>query len=123
MINLKHDETRIQMYTIMAIPSENECESAVREFMAGFTADGGSEGWRETERNCQLTPMYPMVMNRETFPTTYLAFTPKEAFEYEGRIVLYGVPSSQAQEICNDIAKDVGEKLGVEAECVQGTVG
>jgi hypothetical protein len=124
-MNLKHDETRIQMYTIMEIPGETECDQAFREFMEGFTSDGGSEGWRETERNCQLTldPMYQKVMNRETFHATYLAFTPKDEFEYEGRIVLYGIPSSQAQEICNGIARDVGQKLGVDAQCVQGTVG
>jgi hypothetical protein len=67
--------------------------------------------------------MYQKVMNRETFHATYLAFTPKDEFEYEGRIVLYGIPSSQAQEICNGIARDVGQKLGVDAQCVQGTVG
>ena len=124
-INLKHAETRIQMYTIMAIPSASDCEAAFKEFMDGFTSDGGSEGWAETERSCQetLDPMYQKVMNRETFHATYLAFTPKDEFQYEGRIVLYGIPSSQAQEICNGIAKDVGGKLGVDAECVQGTVG
>jgi hypothetical protein len=124
-INLKHAETRIQMYIIMAIPSASHCESAFKEFMDGFTGEGGSEGWAETERSCQevLDPMYQKVMNRETFHATYLAFTPKDEFQYEGRIVLYGIPSSQAQEICNNIAKDVGAKLGVDAHCVQGTVG
>jgi hypothetical protein len=124
-INLKHAETRIQMYTIMVIPSASQCETAFKEFMNGFTSEGGSEGWAETERSCQetLDPMYERVMNRETFHATYLAFTPKDEFEYEGRIVLYGIPSSQAQEICNGIAKDVGEKLGVDAQCVQGTIG
>ena len=124
-INLKHAETRIQMYTIVAIPSASECDSAFKEFMDGFTSGEGAEGWTETERSCQevLDPMYQKVMNRETFHATYLAFTPKDEFQYEGRIVLYGIASSQAQEICNGIAKDVGAKLGVDARCVQGTVG
>jgi hypothetical protein len=124
-INLKHAETRIQMYTIMVIPSINDCDVAFKEFMKGFTSESGSRGWAETERNCRptLDPMYQKVMNKETFHATYLAFTPKGHFDYEGRIVLYGIPSSQAQEICNGIAKEVGEKLDVNAECVQGTVG
>jgi hypothetical protein len=124
-INLKHAETRIQMYTIMAIPSTEDCEAAFQEFIAGFQNGEGSQGWTETERACQetLEPMYQKVMNRETFHATYLAFTPKDEFQYEGRIVLYGIPSTQAQEICNGIAKDIGSKLGVDAQCVQGTVG
>jgi hypothetical protein len=124
-INLKHDETRIQMYTILELPSESDCEPAFKEFMGGFTSDSASEGWRETERSCDLTldPMYQNVMDRGTFHATYLAFKPTGNFEYEGRLVLYGIPSSQAQEICNDIAADVGKKLGVDAECIQGTIG
>jgi hypothetical protein len=125
LVTLKHAETRIQMVTIMEIPSENECESAFQEFMKGFASDSGSEGWSQTERSCQqnLEPMYQKVMNRETFHATYLAFSPRNTFDYEGRIVLYGIPSSEAQEICHKIAEDVGERLGVTAECVQGTVG
>jgi hypothetical protein len=124
LVTLKHAETRIQMVTIMEIPDADDCEPAIQEFMKGFASEG-AEGWSRTESACQqnLEPMYQKVMNRETFHATYLAFSPRDEFEYEGRLVLYGIPSSQAQEICNDIAKDVGEKLGVEADCVQGTVG
>ncbi len=124
LVTLKHAETRIQMVTIMEIPDANVCEPAIQEFMEGFTSEG-AEGWSRTESACQQTlePMYQKVMNRETFHATYLAFGPKDDFEYEGRLVLYGIPSSQAQEICKGIAEDVGKKLGVEAHCVQGTVG
>ena len=125
LVTLKHDETRIQMVTIMEIPGENECDSAIQQFMNGFGGDGGSQGWRQTERSCQQTlePLYQRVMNKETFHATYLAFSPRSTWEYEGRIVLYGIPSQQAQEICHDIAGEVGESLGVEVECIEGTIG
>lgn len=125
LVTMKHAETRIQMVTIMEIPGANACEAAIQEFMEGFASEGDTDGWSRTESSCQelLEPMYQKVMNRETFHATYLAFSPKNDFDYEGRIVLYGIPSSQAQEICNKIAADVGEKLGVTAECMQGTVG
>jgi hypothetical protein len=126
LLTLKHDETRIQMVTIMEVPSTDLCEKAFQEFMEGYSAEGGGgEGWRETERSCQqiLEPLYQGVMNRETFHATYLAFSPKGSFEFEGRLVLYGIPSPQAQEICESIARDVGTRLGVDAECFQGTVG
>ena len=124
LVTLKHDETRIQMVAIMEIPGEGECETAFQEFMNGFSEDG-SEGWRQTEKSCQpaLEPLYQNVMSRGTFHATYLAFSPRNDWEYEGRIVLYGIPSAQAQEICNEIAKDLGERLDVEVECVQGTIG
>jgi hypothetical protein len=125
LITLKHDETRIQMVTILEVPSTDLCESAFREFMEGYATEGGGEGWRETERSCQqiLEPLYQGVMNRETFHATYLAFSPKGGFDFEGRLVLYGIPSSQAHEICQEIAGEVGDRLGVNAECVQGTIG
>lgn len=125
LVTLRHDETRIQMVSIMEISRVEECETAFREFMAGFSTEGDSSEWRETERSCQPTiePLYQRVMNKETFHATYLAFSPRSAWEYEGRIVLFGIPSAQAQEICHQIAKEVGERLSVEAECIQGTVG
>jgi len=61
--------------------------------------------------------------SRPIVENPYLAFSPKDTFEFEGRLVLYGIPSSQAQEICQSIARDVGTRLGVDAECFQGTVG
>jgi len=125
LVTLKHDETRIQMVTIMEIPGENECETAFQEFMNGFTAEDGSQGWRQTETSCQqaLEPLYQPVMSRGTFHATYLAFSPKNDWDYEGRIVLYGIPSSQAREICDQIAKELAARLEVEVECIQGTVG
>lgn len=125
LVTVKHDETRIQMVAIMEISSTDECETAYAQFMEGFSGDEGSQGWRQTENSCQqaLEPLYQKVMNRETFHATYLAFSPRNDWEYEGRIVLYGIPSSQAQEICHQIAQEIGERLDVEAECVQGTVG
>lgn len=122
---MKHDQSRIQMVAIMEIPGTGACEAAFGEFLEAYAESGGTEGWRETERSCQevLEPLYQPVMKRETFHATYLAFSPKETFDYEGRVVLYGIPSSQAQEICQQIASEVGKRLGVDAECVQGTVG
>ncbi len=125
LVTLKHDETRIQMVAIMEIPGENQCDTAFQQFMTGFTGEEGSQGWRQTETSCQpiLEPLYQNVMNRGTFHATYMAFSPRNDWDYEGRVVLYGIPSSQAQEVCQQIAKEMGEKLEVEVECVQGTVG
>jgi hypothetical protein len=125
LVTVKHDESSLRMVAIMEIPGESECDTATREFMKGFAGEGGSQGWHQTETACQptLEPLYQSVMNRETFHATYMAFSPRNDWEYEGRIVLYGISSSQAQEVCHQIAKEMGERLEVEVECVQGTVG
>lgn len=53
---------------------------------------------------------------------TYLAFSPRKNWEYEGRIVFYGIPSSQAQEICHQIERN-GRAPGRRSGLLQGTVG
>jgi Prokaryotic cytochrome b561 len=125
LVTMRHDETRIQMVTIMTTFSEAQCNAAIREYMAGFESDPSSGEWRQTERSCrqQIESLYERVMRKEKFHATYIAFSPKNSWEYEARIVLYGIPSTQAQEICQQVAREVGNRYQVDAECNQGTIG
>jgi hypothetical protein len=110
LVTVKHDETRIQMVAIMEISSTDECETAYAQFMERLQRRRGSVGWRQTEEFLPADPraFYQKVMNRETFHATYLVFSPRNDWEMEGRIVLYGIPSSQAQEICHRSRKRSG---------------
>lgn len=125
LLTLKHAATRIQIVTVMEVESEPECDVASRAFSKGFLEGAGSGEWRETERTCQqeLEPIYQRVMNKEKFHATYLILHPKGEWRYEARIVLFGVPSSEAQPVCQQLAKAMKEELEAEAECVQGTIG
>lgn len=125
MVTLRHDATHIQMVGLMETFSDAQCDAAIREYMAGFEADPSAVEWRETERSCQqnIADIYQRVMRKEVFHATYIAFSPASRWDYEARIVLFGIPSTQAQEICQQVAKDVRNRYGVQTECIQGTIG
>jgi hypothetical protein len=125
LLTMKHDATRIQIVTVMKVWSEAECEAASREFVKGFLEGANPGEWRETERTCQqvLEPIYQRVMNKEKFHATYLILRPKGQWKYESRIVIFGVPSSEAQPVCEKLSKEMEKDLEAEAECVQGTIG
>jgi hypothetical protein len=125
LLTMRHDETRINVVAVMELSSEAECAVASQEFSKGFLEGDELREWRETERACQqeLEPIYQRVMNKEKFHATYLILSPKHTWKYETRLVLFGVPSSQAQPVCEQMAKDMEEDLEAEAECVQGTIG
>jgi hypothetical protein len=125
LLTMKHDATRIQIVTVMKVWSETECEAAAREFVKGFLEGAPSGEWRETERACHqvLEPIYQRVMDKEKFHATYLILRPKGQWKYESRIVIFGVPSSEAQPVCEKLSKDMEKELEAEAECVQGSIG
>jgi hypothetical protein len=125
LVTLRHDETRIQMVAIMETGSEAQCNVAIRAYMAGFQEDPSSSEWRQTERSCKQTldDIYQRVMRKEKFHATYIAFSPMDDWEYESRIVLFGIPSTQAQEVCQQVAREIGTRYGVQTECIQGTIG
>jgi hypothetical protein len=122
---MKHDATRIQLVTVMEVSSETECKVASDEFNKGFLEGAPPGEWRETERSCSqaLEPIYQRVMNKEKFHATYLIVSPKGDWNWEARLVIFGVPSSEAQPVCEQLSKDMEEDLGAAAECVQGTIG
>lgn len=125
LLTMKHDATRIQIVTVMKVWSEAECEAAARAFIKGFLEGTPSGEWRETERACQqvLEPIYQRVMDKEKFHATYMILRPKGQWEYESRIVIFGVPSSEAQPVCEKLSKEMEKELEATAECVQGTIG
>ena len=125
LLTMKHDATRIQIVTVMKVWSESECEVASREFSKGFLEGSTPGEWRETERSCQqvLEPIYQRVMNNEKFHATYLILRPKGDWRYESRVVIFGVPSSEAQPVCEKLSKEMEKELQASAECVQGTIG
>lgn len=124
LVQLRHDATRIQMVTLMKTYSEPECNAAIEEYMNSFF-EGDTEGWRQTERSCRQTleELYQRVFNKEQFHATYVILSAKEDPDYDARVVLFGIPSSQAQQICEKVARDIERRMKVDAECVQGTIG
>ena len=124
LLRLRHAETRIEMLTIMQTYGQAQCNEALAEFTKAVYAEGEMEGWRETERSCdlELKPLHQRVFNNEQVHATYLRIAVREGWDYESRIILYGIPSAQAQEVCGMIAQDLQKKLQATTECVQGTV-
>ena len=125
LITVRHDATRIQFVAGMETSSQSECETPAREISKGFFEGAESGEWRETERSCKqvLEPIYQRVMNKEKFHATYLILSPKGAWEWEARMVIFGVASSEAQPVCEKLAKEMEKDLEAEAECVQGSIG
>lgn len=123
LVRLRHP-TRVEMLTIMKTFGEGACEAAISEFISGvFENKEAMEGWRETERNCRedLKPLYLQIFNDEPVHATYLKFT--VGTQYEGRIVLFGVSSSQAMPVCEQMAGSVSSSFTTKAKCIQGTEG
>lgn len=126
LVRLRHAESRVEMVTMMETFGAEMCQAAVREFTnTVFANPADMEGWKETERDCRenIRPLYQRIFNDEPVHATYLKITVKEGWEYESRIVLYGIPASQAQPACQAIASDLETKLQARAECIQGTEG
>ena len=113
------------MLTIMKTFGEGVCEASIAEFLSGVYEEGAMEGWRETERDCRevLKPLYVKIFNDEPVHATYLKLTVRGSWQYESRIVIYGVSSSQAMPVCEQMARSLEDSLGVHAECIQGTEG
>ena len=125
LVRMRHDASRVELLTLMETFGDTGCDVAIEQFMAGFYEDDDNEEWRRSERNCltELEPLYQQAFNKEQFHATYLIIEPEAAWEYEARILLFGIPSSQAQEVCASVAKDIGSRFQVKTECVQGTIG
>jgi hypothetical protein len=126
LVRLRHAESRVEMLTLMETFGAPMCQAALREFTAAvFENPADMEGWKETERDCQemIKPLYQQIFNDEPVHATYLKITVKEGWEYESRIVLYGIPASQALPACEAIARALQGKLQARAQCVQGTEG
>ena len=123
LVRLRH-ETRVEMLTIMKTYGEGACEAAIAEFLSGVWEDKEAmEGWRETERDCRdvLKPLYVKIFNDEPVHATYLKFT--VGTQYEGRIVLFGISSSQAMPVCEEMAGSISSSFTTRAKCIQGTEG
>ena len=119
-------ETRVEMLTIMKTFGEGGCEAAISEFLSGVYEDEDAmEGWRETERDCQeiIKPLYVRIFNDERVHATYLKLSVKGSWQYEARLVIYGVSSSQAMPVCEQMARAIEDTLSASAECIQGTEG
>lgn len=124
-VRLRH-ETRVEMLTLMETYGEGACDVAISEFTSAvFENPADMEGWRETERDCRdtLSPLNTRIFNNEQVHATYLKIAVKEAWEYESRIIIYGVPASQALPVCEEMAKSLQTTLQATAECVKGTEG
>ena len=123
LVRLRH-ETRVEMLTIMKTFGEGACDAAITEFITGvYENEEAMEGWRETERDCRevLKPLYEKIFNDEPVHATYLKFT--VGTQYEGRIVIFGVSSSQSMPVCEQMAGSVSSSLTPKAKCIQGTEG
>ena len=126
LLRLRHMETRVEMLIMMETFGEGMCQAALREFTSAiYENEADMQGWKETERDCReaLKPLFTRIFNDEQVHATYLKITVKEGWDYESRIVLYGIPASQAQPVCLEIARDLQGKLHARTECVQGTEG
>lgn len=126
LLRLRLPATRIEMLTMMETFGDGMCNVALEEFTrAVYENEADMQGWKETERDCRevLTPLHQRIFNDERVHATYLKVTVKEDWDYESRIVLYGIPSSQAQEVCQEIGRELQTKLRARTECVQGTEG
>jgi hypothetical protein len=114
------------MLTMMETFGEGMCDVALGEFTrAVYENEAEMEGWRETERDCReaLSPLHEKIFRDEQVHATYLKITVKEDWQFESRIVLYGIPSSQALEVCQEIGRELQNTLHARTECKQGTEG
>ena len=126
LLRLRHAETHFEMLIMMKTFGEGMCEAALSEFTrAIYENEADMEGWKETERDCRevLKSLYTKIFNDEQVHATYLTITVREGWDYESRIVLYGIPASQAQSVCQQIARDLQRKLKARTDCIQGTEG
>lgn len=125
LVRLRH-ESRVEMLTLMETYGEGACDAAIAEFLEGvYENEEDMEGWKETERDCRanIKPLYVQMFNDEPVHATYLKLSLRGSWEYESRIVLYGVPASQALPVCEAMARSIKSSLSASAECILGTEG
>jgi hypothetical protein len=123
-IRFVHNEVKIEIVTFIKTNGDEDCQKASEEFIGGFL-EGSEAEWSQTEKICKksINELYERVFNNEQIHATYIRIKEGWAWGYDSRIVFYGVPSSQAQGVCEEIAADIGERFNADVECVQGTVG
>jgi hypothetical protein len=123
-IRFVHDLTKIEMVTFIKAYGDADCQKAVEEYTKGYT-EGAGEGWSRTATSCEteLNELYQRIFNDEQIHATYMKISKSEGWQYEARAVFYGVPSSHAQEVCQQAAKRAKRRFKADVECVQGTVG
>jgi hypothetical protein len=115
---------KVELVTFIKAYGDEDCQTASEAFIKGFV-EGSDEGWSQTEKTCKktLNDLYQRVFNNEQIHATYIRIKEGGAWGYDSRIVLYGVPSSQALDVCEQVAADVKRRFKADVECVQGTVG
>jgi hypothetical protein len=110
--------------TFIRTYDDEDCRAASDQFAKDFMK-GSDEGWAQTEKRCTktLTELYQKVFNNEQIHATYIRVKEGDSWGYESRIILYGVPSSQALKVCRQVAANVKSTFKADVKCVQGTVG
>lgn len=123
-IRYSHDPTKIEMVCFIETRNEADCKKASLEFTDGFM-EGPHEGWQETRNSCTktLNDLYERVFNDEQIHATYIKLDRSGGWDYDARLILYGLPSSSAQQACEKVAKQLEKRFQADVECVQGTVG
>jgi hypothetical protein len=120
-IRFVHSQAKIELVTFIKTYGEESCREVSEQFIKDFMG-GSGEGWSQTEKTCKktLNELYQRVFNNEQIHATYIRI---KEWGYDSRIVLYGVASSQALQVCEQIAADVEKTFNAEVDCVEGTVG
>lgn len=123
-IRFMHNVANVELVTFIETHDDEDCRRASETFVKDFMK-GSDEGWAQTEKTCTktLNELYQKVFNNEQIHATYIRVREGGSWGYESRIILYGVPSSQALEVCEQVAANVKSTFKADVKCVQGTVG
>jgi len=79
---------------------------------------------RTSARCLEVMPeRYAGLWREEPIHATYMVFERKEEHERNGRMILFGVPSSIAARACEQLARNLGRGYAGRIRCVQGSVG
>lgn len=66
---------------------------------------------------------YAGLWREEPIHATYMVFERRDENERNGRLILFGVPSSAAARACEQLAQTLGRGYAGRIRCVQGSVG
>lgn len=120
---LSEKSTGVDLVGFAVLNSRAECRSEKRDFMKRFF--GGCENCTEASFECisEVPGRYKPLFENKPIHATYLVLETDDADERDGRMVIFGVPSSVAKRACPQLKQMLKRTYKGSVSCVEGTVG
>lgn len=121
---VKHLDSSLLMVGLSLMPSMEECKLRTVLFWS-HVFDSNRQFKVDAEANCikTLPDRFQRLFDNVQTTATYLSFERSGGTERSARLIIYGVPSSEAYKVCPQIIDKIRKNYKGDIRCTRGTVG